>query len=71
MAKNLGNADRVLRVLGAVGLGSCAVFSPFPLALRLGAFATTGVYLLLTALGGTCLGYKLMGRSTCPAERSA
>jgi DUF2892 family protein len=66
MTKNLGNADRVLRIVGATAATCCAVLSPFPLGVRLGVFGGTALYLVLTALAGTCLGYRLIGKSTCP-----
>ena len=67
MNRNLGNADRISRVLGAIGATVCAVTAPFSPVVRLGIFGGTAVYLLLTALVGTCVGYRLMGKSTCPA----
>jgi hypothetical protein len=33
------------------------------------ALGLAGVYVAMTALVGSCLGYRLMGRSTCPLER--
>ena len=66
MQRNLGNNDRLLRIAGAAALGSCAVFAPYPPLVRLFAFGISGCYLLFTALSGTCLGYKLLGKSTCP-----
>ena len=65
MSRNLGSLDRALRVFGALALLTCALLSPFSLPLRIAALALPGVYLLGTALLGTCLGYKLMGRSSC------
>lgn len=65
MTKNLGMIDRALRAAGAVALGIAAFSVPAQAAVRLG-LAGLGGYLLLTALAGTCLGYRLMGRSTCP-----
>ena len=47
---------------------SCSVMAPLPYAVRVPAFGLMGVYMLFTALAGTCLGYRLMGRSTCPLE---
>jgi len=44
--------------------------APLPLVVRVPAFGVLGAYMLVTALAGTCLGYKLMGRSTCPADLS-
>lgn len=45
-----------------------AVFAPLPLLARILALAAGGVYMLGTALVGTCLGYKMIGISTCPVE---
>jgi Protein of unknown function (DUF2892) len=69
MARNLGNADRILRVSGAAAVAVCAVAGPFSPLVRLGVFGGTAVYLLLTALVGTCVGYRLMGKSTCPTAQ--
>ena len=68
MKRNVGNAERALRGIAAVAMAACAVMAPLPLAVRLGAFGGLGGYLLISALAGTCLGYKLMGVSTCPVE---
>lgn len=67
MTRNLGNADRILRVTAAIAATVCALIGPFSPVVRLAIFGGTAVYLLLTALVGTCVGYRLMGRSTCPA----
>ena len=48
---------------------SCSIFAPLGLGVRIAALGVSGVYMLLTALGGTCLGYRLMGVSTCPVDR--
>jgi hypothetical protein len=40
------------------------------LGVRLAAFSLPAVYLLFTAVAGSCLGYRLMGKSTCPAART-
>lgn len=68
MKKNVGGSDRALRVLGAAAMLMVAVMSPWPLAVRVAGFGAMGMYLLFTAVAGTCLGYRLMGRSTCPRE---
>jgi hypothetical protein len=65
MPKNLGSPDRLLRLAAAVALLVAALVAPLGVWLRLGALAAPGAYLLVTALAGTCLGYTLMGRSTC------
>jgi hypothetical protein len=66
MTKNLGNADRILRLVAAVPLTACAFLAPLDAPIRLVAFGVPAVYMLFTTLAGTCLGYALMGRSTCP-----
>ncbi len=71
MKHNVGKVDRYLRALAALGLFGCAIFAPLPLMTRIFALALPGFYVLGTALVGTCLGYRLMGRSTCPASSVA
>jgi hypothetical protein len=68
---NLGSKDRLARVVGAIPLLACSAFAPFSLPLRMALMAIPAVYLLGTALVGSCLGYRLMGRSTCeiPVKR--
>lgn len=68
MKTNLGSADRVVRVVVALGMATCAVLAPLPPLVRLLTFGVGAVYMLGTALVGTCLGYRLMGRSTCPVD---
>jgi hypothetical protein len=67
MTRNVGNADRIARFIAVIPLVTCSFLAPLPLATRVVAFALPAVYLLFTALKGTCLGYRLMGWSTCPA----
>jgi hypothetical protein len=69
MTKNLGNLDRIARVIVVVALGCCAVLAPFSLVVRLVAFALPALYVAGSALTGTCLGYSLLGLSTCPMQR--
>ena len=68
MVHNLGSADRIGRVVAAVALFAVAYAAPVPLLAQL-ALALTGVYMVGTSLVGTCLGYKLMGVSTCPIKQ--
>jgi hypothetical protein len=67
MKRNVGAVDRWLRVLAGLALGVCAVVGPFSLAVRLGVLGLNAAYMLWSALAGSCVGYRLMGRSTCPA----
>jgi hypothetical protein len=55
----------------ALGLGAGAAFAPLPLGARVGGMGLMAAYLLWTALGGRCLGYSMMGRSTCSTERGS
>lgn len=66
MSKNVGTIDRWGRGILAAALAVAAGVAPLPLAIRLPGFGLTASYLLLTALRGTCLGYRLLGLSTCP-----
>ena len=66
MRKNLGTVDRMLRLVAAVPLAACALLAPLIAPVRLIAFGVPAGYMLMTALAGTCVGYALMGRSTCP-----
>ncbi len=68
MKRNVGNWDRVFRGLAALVMLTSAVMAPLPLVVRVVAFGAMGVYMMFTALAGTCLGYRMMGRSTCPIE---
>jgi hypothetical protein len=70
MRRNVGTADRIARGIGALAMFTCAMMAPLSLGVRLAAFSLPAVYLLFTALAGTCVGYSVMGKSTCPAPRS-
>jgi hypothetical protein len=68
MTKNVGLTDRMARALLATGLGLGALFAPWPLWVRVLGLGLNALYVGYTALSGTCLGYRLMGKSTCPIE---
>jgi hypothetical protein len=63
--------DRTLRALAGIGMLVCSVFAPLPLLARVLAFGGGGLYMLGTALVGSCLGYRLMGISTCPIDQKS
>ena len=65
---NLGNADRTVRAITAVAMLIASFTTPVPLMAAVG-LALTGVYMIGTSLVGTCLGYKLIGVSTCPIKQ--
>jgi hypothetical protein len=66
MKKNLGTLDRAMRIIGALAFTSCAFMAPLPFAVRAFGFGGMAVYLAFNALSGTCFGYMMMGKSTCP-----
>ena len=68
MKQNAATWDRAARLVLGVSMLVGAVFAPLPLLARILALAAGGVYMLGTALVGTCLGYKMIGISTCPVE---
>jgi hypothetical protein len=68
MKKNVGSIDRAARGLGAIALIVCAFLAPVLLEVR-AVMGVMGAYWVFTAFAGTCFGYRLMGLSTCPAER--
>lgn len=70
MIKNVGQLDCIARTLAALALATCAFLAPYSLPIRIAAFALPGLYMAFTALAGTCLGYRLMGRSTCPLPKN-
>jgi len=67
MTKNVGTMDRMARAIGGGAMIASAALAPVSLPLLLGGVAMGG-YLLATSLAGTCLGYLLMGKSTCPLK---
>jgi hypothetical protein len=68
MNRNVGRGERVVRGVLGVAMATCAVIAPFSLAVRLGIFGAVGGYLAFSALVGTCLGYRLIGKATCSVE---
>ena len=71
MKTNVGTADRVLRAFVGIAMLVCSVILPLPVIARTTVLGGMGAYLVLTSLVGSCLGYRLLGRSTCPVERRA
>ena len=71
MNKNVGQLDRIFRALAAVAMMIASVFAPLPLPVRVLALGVMGAYMMFPALAGTCLGYRLMGYSSCPVKAKA
>ena len=69
MNQNLATWDRAGRAVAAVGMLACSFLAPLPVVVRVLALGVSGAYMLATALFGACLGYKLLGVSTCPVVR--
>jgi hypothetical protein len=65
MMKNVGRIDRAARGLLAIAMLVGACLAPLPAAPRVG-MAALATYFAITVLLGTCLGYRLMGMSSCP-----
>ena len=70
MKKNVARRDRAIRTVAGCGMLVGSVFAPLPPLVRLIALGGTGVYLLATAVFGACLGYRMLGISTCSADRA-
>lgn len=67
LKSNVGNIDRVLRVVA--GLVLLALFFVYPDA-SWRYFTLIGIIPLFTGLFGTCPLYSIFGLSTCPVKRS-
>ncbi len=59
MKKNIGPTERVIRVIGGLGIISLAFLGPHS------AWAFLGIIPLATGLTGWCPPYALLGISTC------
>lgn len=68
MKQNAASWDRILRAIVGLAMFTASFFAPLPLPVRVLALGLGGAYMIATALVGTCLGYKLIGFSTCPIE---
>lgn len=69
MKQNAATWDRILRAISGVALLVGAFVAPMPLLGRVLAIGGTGAYLIGSALAGSCLGYRMMGISTCPVAK--
>lgn len=66
MTKNVGNVDRVIRIVAALALGFGAYKAAGPAMYILGAAA---VIALVTGLVGWCGLYTLIGVNTCRIDK--
>jgi hypothetical protein len=69
MKKNVGGIERAMRGFAGAVMLSAGLWAPLPWAVRLVGLGAMGAYMLFTAVAGTCFGYRLMGRSTCPVNQ--
>ena len=69
MKHNIASWDRIVRAIAGLTMLTSSFFVALPLLVRILALGLGGVYMVATALVGTCLGYKLMGFSTCPVQQ--
>lgn len=60
---NIGDPERVLRVLLGIGVLSLTVWGPHS------PWGLLGISPLLTGLTGRCPAYGLFGATTCPLDR--
>lgn len=65
MMKNVGRLDRTARGLLAIAMLLGAWLAPLSVLARAG-IAALATYFAITVLLGTCLGYRMMGLSSCP-----
>ncbi len=66
MKQNAATWDRALRAVSGVSMLAGSVLAPLPLLVRIFALGIGGAYMLGTAVAGSCLGYRMIGISTCP-----
>ena len=69
MVKNVGSADRIIRIVVGLALIVFALFGPADIAWKW--VGWIGVVPILTALMGWCPAYSILGLRTCPMDRKA
>lgn len=68
MKKNVGNTDKIIRLLIAVALVVLYFTGKITGTLGIIGLVVAGVF-TFTAIAGTCPIYSLLGASTCPVKR--
>lgn len=63
MKKNIGNGERIVRVVVGIGILSLAFVGPRS------PWAYLGILPVLTGLSGWCPPYAMLGISTCRTEK--
>lgn len=69
MKQNAATWDRALRAISGIALLVGAFVAPLSALVRILALGGTGAYLIGSAVVGSCLGYRMMGISTCPVAK--
>ncbi len=69
MEKNVGSADKIVRIVVGVVLIAFALFGPADIGWKW--IGWIGVVPLVTALMGRCPLYSVLGIRTCPMEKKA
>lgn len=67
--KNVGSADKIIRIVVGVALIAFALFGPADIAWKW--VGWIGVVPVLTALMGWCPAYSLFGLRTCPLDKKS
>ena len=70
MKKNVGSADRLIRIFLAAVLASAYFYFGLPL-IPGGIMLVLATTLLVTSMAGYCPLYSLIGLSTCASHRAA
>jgi hypothetical protein len=65
MSRNIGNLDRIVRIVAGIVLIALVFVGPQT------PWGWIGLVPLVTALIGWCPAYRLLGLSSCPASRRA
>jgi len=69
MGKNVGSADKILRIVVGIALIAFALFGPADIAWKW--VGWIGVIPIVTALMGWCPLYSIVGIRTCPMEKKS
>ena len=69
MRKNMGSADRIIRVFLSIVMASLALTGLVTGTLGIILLAVAGIF-LLTSVVGLCPIYTLIGFNTCPRKKS-
>ncbi len=69
MRKNMGSADRIIRIILAIAMASLALTGLVTGTLAIILLAVAGIF-LLTSVVGMCPIYTLIGFNTCPRKKT-